>query len=263
MMMPDVDVFDAAQESIDWVNEAIGEFKTAAEEFFHDRKNARFVHEHDPSTRKHIIKFKVFKPLPSSLRRKVTEALVTARHSFDQSIYAAISFFGPDESKLVYFPWAQNPTDLRQLLNMRGIPQDLWPTLEELAPYGQRDAYPGGNNLIRTLATIANDKHTVGLIVQGECSSLSPGSLCATACTELRILPPQWDAINDEIVLATVVADHFEVGDDAHVTLHVLLSNAKLSGPVEVVFALKEFTTFAQKVLDDLKAVCSAKAAGS
>lgn len=258
MMAPHADVFAAAQESINWANEAIAEFEAETHQFFRDSQNADFIRELNTNTGEYVLKFKVFNALPASFRRKVTEALVTARHSFDQSTYAASSCFHSVKSRSINFPWSEGPADLQKLLGKRGIPQELWATLEAKEPYARSNKHPGGNDLIRSLASMANDKHTIGLAVTGDASAFSPGALRAYGVKELSILTPRWDPVNNEVVLARIIADEVDIGDNADITLHILLENAKLTHPVDAAFALKQFTAFAQEVLNDLKAACSA-----
>lgn len=158
--------FHPAEESIDWAERATAELDGMIDDFFkHDV--AEVIVETDSDTGDNVQKLKFKADIPKNFRRKATEALNNARHSFDQSVFHARNILGKRSAKGVNYPWSRDPTDLTVLLAARGIDQRLWDTVRAHEPYPTSNTYAGGDDVIRTLATIANNKHTVGLRVNG------------------------------------------------------------------------------------------------
>jgi len=157
--------FSRAYESISWAEEAILELNMEIRDFF-KKDIATVITEVNPNTREHVQKLRMTQLLPKHFRRKATEALTNSRHAFDQATFAARNLTGKRSQKSVYYPWSQSPTDLKRLLSERGLDNALWRTFESHEPYPRSDAYIGGDDVMRSLATMANGKHTVGLSIQ-------------------------------------------------------------------------------------------------
>lgn len=246
--------FAPAEESIDWAEGAVVELDALIKDFF-ERDVATIVVEDDPNTGGKVQKLKFTADIPKDFRRKATEALNNTRHSFDQSVFAARNVLTGRAAKSVYYPWSQSPTDLERLLQTRGIDKRLWGTLREHQPYPTSAQYVGGDNLARTLATIANNKHTIGLTVNGRITRTKFPKITGNAVHNLEVLSPQWNARRKEAELLRWVGD-VEIDGGYQFTFVICLQDVRLSQPVDVMLALHYFTQKAKVVCESIKAKC-------
>ena len=228
--------FETVEESIGWAEEAFSELQAVMSDFFKG-DIATIFNEFDPDTGENVQKIKFTGQIPKSFRRKATEALTSARHSFDQAIYASSVIVPRRPSKSVYYPWAQTPTDVDRLLNSRPIDQRLWDTIRLHQPYGTSDAYPGGNDLIRSLATIANNKHTVGLSIQAHIASTKFPDITAEHVESFAMLTPRWDPRKNEAELMRWKGD-VKTNGEYDFSFVICLKDPKLTELVEIGFAL-------------------------
>lgn len=246
--------FAPAKESISWAEDATAELCSMIDAFFKNHV-AKIVVEMDPKTGENVQKLKFLAHIPKDFRRKATEALNNARHSFDQSVFAARNLLSTRSSKGVNFPWSRDPTDLEQLLATRGVDARLWDILRSHEPYGTSDDHPGGDDLIRTLATVANNKHTVGLAANGHVTSTGFPNITFNSGMKFEILNPRWDPRKNEVELVRWQGD-LEMDGDYNFEFIVCLKDARLAPPVDVVYALRVFTAKSQSVHDSIKAKC-------
>lgn len=246
--------FAPAEDSIDWAEGAARELDDLIRAFF-ERDVASIIVEDDPNTGGKVQKLKFTADIPKDFRRKTTEALNNARHSFDQSVFAARNILAGRAAKSVYYPWSQSPTDLDRLLQARGVDQRLWDTIRAHEPYPTSDVYAGGDDLIRTLATIANNKHTVGLTVNGLIAQTKFPNITGHTVRNLEVLVPQWDTRKKEAELVRWVGD-VEIDGDYQFRFVICLKDSRLSQPVDAMFALRSFTQRAKTVCETIKTKC-------
>jgi hypothetical protein len=248
------DEFAPVEESIGWAESATEELNSLIDGFF-KQDVAEVVIETDFQTGDSVQKLKFKADIPKDFRRKATEALNSARHSFDQTVFAARNILGKRSAKGVNYPWSRDLTDLNRLMNERGMDPRLWDTIRAHEPYGTSDANPGGDDLIRTLATIANNKHTVGLAVNGLISQTGFPSITATGGS-FSMAMPIWDPRKNEAELLRWNSADVEIDGDYNFTFVICLKDSRLSQPVDAVFALRLFTQKAKAVCESVKAKC-------
>lgn len=194
--------------------------------------------------------------LPNLLRRKATEALTNSRHAFDQATFAARNLTAGPSRKSIYFPWSTTPRDLERLLEARGIDKRLWDIFASHEPYPTSDTHAGGNDIIRALATIANDKHTVGLGVSAHIAMSETPILEGKGFVEsLSILMPHWDPIKNEAELMRWRGD-VEVRGDYKFDFEVIFKDSRLSKPVSAQQGLIAFCGKAKMFVEQLQARC-------
>ena len=258
MNAPRPDVFSTATDSVDWAHEAIDQFQSEFAAFVADGDNCHFFVDFDEKTGEHIYKFKIFKPAPSRMRKLATEAIAHSKNSFDQSNFAAISCFRVVK-KSVYFPWATTPTDLDRLLIERDIPEKLWPAFRVQEPYPRSNEHPGGDDLIRNLATIANRKHTIGLSF----ATVVPSRFLGKAVINLapgehvKINPSAWSPVNNEVeIVRWIGRSPLKVYEGSGVTVHIGFDEPTLPKTMDVAFGLTEFAGRAESFLKAVKALC-------
>ncbi|WP_374530273.1 hypothetical protein [Novosphingobium sp.] len=248
------DEFLPVQDSIDFANTAIAELDQLIKAFF-KRDVAEIIIDIDPKTGENVQKIKFKAHIPKDFRRKATEALNSARHSFDQAAFAARNILGKRSRKGVNYPWSRNPSDLDRLLRERGFDSRLWDTIREHEPYATSDSHVGGDDLIRTIATIANNKHTVGLSINGFIAETTFPNIKTIRIESFSIPNPIWDPAKNEAELIRWKGD-IEIDGDYNFTFVVCLKDHRLAKPVDVMFALRYFTQKAKIVCDSIKAKC-------
>lgn len=246
--------FIPAEESIEWAERAASELDAQIRDFFKGDV-ARIITEFDPDTGENVQKLKFTSDIPNDFKRKATESLNNARHSFDQSVFAARNILAGRSRTGVNYPWATGPTDLCRLLENREIDPRLWDTIRAHEPYGTSDTYTGGDNLIRTLATIANNKHTVGLTVDAQIATTRLPNMYGSFVQQLNIMIPRWNTRTKEADLVRWIGD-VQFNGDYQVSFQICLEDTRLSKPVNVVTALCKFTERAKTVCQTIKAKC-------
>jgi hypothetical protein len=246
--------FATPEETISWAQSATEELKALFATFFTLNPPITVV-EIDSETSDKVYKIKFTAPIPKDFRRKATEALNLAKNAFDQSTFAAMSVLHTVGTKDVYFPWASSVIDLDRLLLSRKIDTRIWDAIRAHQPYPTSDAYAGGNDLIRAMAKIANDKHTVGLSVFGEVLEYRHPPMSGRT-TKMIINNPQWDPRKNEIELMRWQGD-VDMQGDSNITLAICLKDSRLPHIVDAIYALETFAGKAELICESLKAECS------
>ncbi|GLK92335.1 hypothetical protein GCM10008164_00710 [Achromobacter xylosoxidans] len=244
--------FRPAKLSVSWAGEAIEELQQLTAEFFNNDVS-QVITEADPSAGGYLQKLQLVKPIPSRLHRKATEALLNLRHSFDQAMYAARNLTTGVDDAHIYFPWANGPKDLEGRLTKQKIDKRLWEVLAGHEPFGTSDTHIGGDDLIRTLAKLANDKHTVGLAVDAHIVQTRFPNIAGHKVEHLELLMPRWDPAKCEAVLmrwkGTVTIE-----GDYNVSFQIVFQSPR--GPLGALSGLHHFAAKASAVIASLEAKC-------
>ncbi|MBB6013474.1 hypothetical protein HNR59_002863 [Aquamicrobium lusatiense] len=240
------DPFYRPFETIQWAREAINEFESTLREFF-DSKPYGEVTDLDAETGDSVLKFKLIRDLPTGLARKATEALNNIRHSFDQGLYAGCVAVKRRPKKDIHFPWSTTPSDLEGKLSRHNdvIPSEFWDIIRGEHPYPASERYPGGDDIIRELAKIANGKHTIGLKVVGMVSGVRyPDARSGPLGGGPFSLPfPQWNSEKNELIIARYQGD-WRFKNNYEIAFQVALDEA---GPLRNVPVTAAFHAFAEK----------------
>lgn len=250
-----VGAFDAPRKSIAWANEGINELDSTLKAFFANVQTVE-VTDVDPNTGHKRLKIKLSQSLPDSVARKSFEALQHARNSFDQSLFAACVTINKRPKRDIHFPWRTSPDDLERTFKHVKcvIPVELWDVLRRQEPYGRSEAYAGGDDVVRKLANIANQKHTIGIGVAGFVhGGVHPSVRSGDDGGFLRIPIPRWDAEKDEMTLVEYSGNP-EIKNDYRFRFSVVLKEAPPLQGVPITSALKAFVSKAQSALEDLEA---------
>ena len=247
--------FAAADDSLHACRESIKELSELTSQFF-SGPIAALDRRIDPHTGEEVQYVVFTADIPRAFRRKATEALTSARHSFDQSLYAAHGLLTGSPRKSIYYPWARTPVDLEGLLVSRKIPEQLHATIRAHAPYFEGENYAGGDDLIRGLAQIANNKHTVGLAVDFNVAGLVYPDVRATG--SLSMLGTVWDAKRREAELMRWRGD-IEMNGPFRFAFNLSLSDRSLPAPVNLADSLERFRQSAETVFRGFKDACVAR----
>lgn len=247
--------FDRPRQTLGFAKDAVDDFEASLRDFFQDDPFARLV-ELDPNTGYDIHKIKLVKPLPSVAIRRGTEAINNIKNAFDQATFAACAAIGKRPKKDIHFPWRCNPTDLERRFEKKDavIPPDLREIFRRHEPYPCGEGYAGGNDQIRELSQIANDKHTVGFDVQGCCPVYRHPTI--TGKVSFFDLPsPVWDPMKNEMVML-VISQGANVQHDYQIAFNIIFSETQSLKSTPAVTALKMFLNKADEVCADLFSRC-------
>lgn len=247
--------FEPPKQSVRWAQDAVRELSEAATAFFAKPNLTAPVMQLDGQTGERVYKIVLVERFPESFARKATEALTTTRHAFDQAIFAAKNLVSGRSADSIYYPWANTPRDLEHLLKSRSIDQRLWSTIQSHEPYPRSNTHVGGDDGIRALAKIANRKHTIGLSLGGIVLQLGSPDIVGLRYQSLKFFTPIWDSKKNEAELARWIGD-IEVRGNYRVTLQIILEDPSFSEPMNILPALKSFTTKANSVIETLQARC-------
>jgi len=193
------------------------------------------------------------RPIPLSIPHRATDALQRFKDTFDQTIYGAGLALGAVEPR-GNFPWARNPKNLDKRLTDLKIPDAMHSVIWEQELYWTGEDWSGGNDFIRDLVEMANERHTVNvraavkfddrdfclpaLVGNGDCELLHSSS------------EPIHDPDSNSLILMAWKGDGELVGD-FHAPMGIYFDSPKLRSPIEVCAALRSFRDAAARFLGD------------
>lgn len=195
--------FDEVREQIEWAKTCI---KCAENEIAAYIKSDAFalLEETDPQTGEYVSKIKLVNPVPSTIKGNLRNAIVDLKHSFDMALHAATRICGPagfDKN----FPWADSPTgvsariDSWQRKAKTRLPEIIVDEILRQEPHATGEGFAGGNDLIREIANMANDKHSIGITASAQITSMQFDITVENASNFSAIEP--WDAEKKELIL--------------------------------------------------------------
>lgn len=201
------DLFRSAHQTLGWGNEAFREHKSICADFVSEDVNPMFrVVDFDPETGEDVVKLRPTFPLPDKAIRTASEAVQHIKHAIDQGLTAACNEIDPAlRGKEVRFPWADTVNGFRVRLGggSSKIPISFHDAIIKLKPYGTDGVGPIEQDQIRTLARLANRKHTVNLTVAPIVNTMVIemfSGINARGTLEL----PAWDAVGNNFELFRV-----------------------------------------------------------
>ena len=109
--------------------------------------------------------------------------------------------------------------------------------------------------MIRLLATIANNKHTVGLTVDAVIARTRYPTITGGPIQKLEVLRPVWNARTKEAELIRWIGEA-KIEGEYEFNLLMCLKDSRLPQPVSAVDALSDFTKHATDVCESIKAKC-------
>jgi hypothetical protein len=252
----DLAEFESAIALLGWANDDFHRLERSVRRYFAGETCEMFG-ELDPDTGYMAFKYRMTKRPPETWRRLTFRFICDVRHCVDQAMFAATAVVeGAAPDRDVYFPWAENPTDLTH--RRKKIPPELWPILDRLQPYRGGDDYPGGDDTVYALRKLAGpNKHRVAVN-----PSALPTNYKVSGTGVNRIILPRdgWDASKNEL---TIMLVERRGKPDYKVEVSVDISFGEVEGleGQPVLSALDHFGKYATFVINNL-AKASYKIAG-
>lgn len=254
-MQQGLSYFDHPHQTLVFSKKAFGDLIFSLTSFF-EKKPFVTVAEEDVRTGNNIHKIKLNQPIPDKIIRLATEIINNTKNCFDQSTFSACASIGRIPKKDIHFPWRSSPNDLEIWFESKKsiIPEELRDIFRQHAPYPQGTGYTGGDNQIRELARIANNKHTIGLHIHGHITEYTHPSLSGTI-SFVQIPAPKWNVVKNEMIVLEVSKDAI-VKHDHKFTFGIFISGLPDRVNSEIVNSLGRFIQKAEQVNSDLYAKC-------
>lgn len=250
------DIFKEVQDQIDWAREQID--RGQADAIAHIKGDAfAFVTEIDLESGEKVHKFKLVNPLPNSIKGSFRSAVVDLKHSFDMSLHAAAQVMGCVRFDKTY-PWADTPDGVRGIITKRQLklhsrlPDALIDEIWRQEPYSTGPGFAGGNDLIREVANMANEKHTIGITTRADVTSYKFTNMVLIGPNKMS---GRWDPIKQELELLRIGVGGSASYDDAAVSVDILFKRAGSVGKIPAFSVATTFADKAQIVLDGFKRV--------
>lgn len=255
-MKQDIDsAFSPPAESLQEGREALAQLRAEIAGFFSEVR-VSVITEGIPDTSQQVMRFDFNIAIPGRMRTKAMSALVSAKHSFDQSMFAAYQVLVGKKYKR-YFPWVQSEDDLEARLIDWGIPAELHAAIRSVPPW--ESGIPPSGTDIRALASVANQKHTIGLQ-----ASPSPAQL------QIRDLSFNGDCRNIAVGPGVRRSEPFFPGEILRwegsgtvnlslgdkVGFYIILDDPKVRIETEAVAGIGDFIAAAQSFHDEARRVC-------
>ena len=258
-----MDAFETPQKSIDWALKCLENGARASKWYLDNKAFTHVVEEDLVGTRTAKLKM-VSNPSPE-IEGNFTNAFVSIKHSFDQSLFAAAQVVGCHRFDKPY-PWADSYVGLKGIIDKRQrkpdttLPDILIDEIWRQEPYATRPGFSGGNDLVREIAKVSNDKHTIGFTVGAKVVSMTipPGSFLRSDTIGARAsFDFSWDSIKKELIISVATKGASAVYDNAAISCDIFLERAGDIGKIPVFILITDFAKKAQVVLDGFKAVCT------
>lgn len=258
--------FKTPRKTIRIARAALAELKATNADFFCEKlrppaiapsKPYAIIEYREPETSKFVYKFKITQPFPFSMERLAAEAIQSGKNAFDQAIYSATEAIGklPRKGKgNLHMPWSQTPADMKGRVERKGIiPDALRPVIYSQEPYFTGNGYTGGDDAIRQLAQLANDKHTIGFSVNTTAAMLQLPSISGMGLDTIEIeIPRGWNSVKDEVFIARTPVKA-RIHDNYVVDFQIALDVAAPLGNIPAIAALDVFLNKAQSMTEALE----------
>lgn len=251
-------VFDTPQDHINWAKSRL-EIAEALFRRYAQSDAFANVTEFDANTGEELRIIRLVTPLPPDITGLLRNALVDTKHSFDQSLFAAARATGGVRFDKNY-PWANTFFGVKGIIEKRqrqknsALPQFIVDEIFRQEPHGTGPGFSGGNDLIRDLAKMVNDKHSIGFRVTASITAFSARNMSFSGTGSLI---SGWDPVKQQMELARMQPGSSFSYQDCTVSSDVFFKRAGNIGKVPALSAAREFVNRAQIVLEGFKAVCT------
>jgi hypothetical protein len=173
--------------------------------------------ESDPTNADALLHKVKLNPVPRLLSDIASDAACNLRDALDHAVYAASQASGKVRPKNAAFPFSGSRAHFEQngMGRCKDAPSEIKTLLYSFKPY------KGGNNLLWALSVISNTNKHVVLVPMGVGASNRVVQATSVGRGHTVFDPPDWDAANSEIVLASSWSD-----SDFHCNVEVTFSVA-------------------------------------
>lgn len=196
--------FDEVREQIDWAKMCLDAANVEITDYIQNNAFA-VLEETDPHTGEHVRKVKLVNPIPISIKGRLRNAILDLRHSFDMSLHAAATTCGVSRFDK-NFPWADSPTGVRTIIDSwqrkvkTRLPEVIVNEIFRQEPHSTGEGFAGGNDLVREIAKMANNKHSIGITASAQVASVHVKARLTNVMSFTSMEP--WDPVKKELVIS-------------------------------------------------------------
>lgn len=254
--------FAEVREQIQWAETRIELARSEITPYVQDHAFA-FSEEVDAETGEHVRKVRLAKSVPVSIKGYLRNAIVDLKHSFDMSLQAAARTLGQNTFDR-NFPWADSPSGVQGIIrawqkNAKSrLPDLLIQEIWRQEPHRTGEGFSGGDDLIREIAKMANNKHSIGIIASAQIDSVSYANLRLDGGAKL-LLGEGWDPEKKEMVLSRHIGPVSY--ENRAVTGNVFFESVGKLGPLPAIEASEAFCNRAKLCQKGFEAVVAGQAA--
>ncbi|GHA99102.1 hypothetical protein GCM10009069_22600 [Algimonas arctica] len=245
--------FEQTKKSIRFGRKAIDELEQIVGDWFGQRPYYRTVEEY-PLIGQMVVKYVRNRRFPEAVEDKVTHAIVTLRHAFDQMAWAAVRYHNPRlrANDSVYFPWTDTIDGFEKRLAGKSckIPAKLTPVFLAAKPYGTGDGHATADDICRSLSKVANRKHSVGIVPAFIPGALAMPDFMTTRPGRVGFLPKQgWQAMENECVVMTMPLGTI-ISNQEQICFYVAFNETPPMDGENVISCLRAFLAKAESSLE-------------
>lgn len=240
-----------AIDTLSWAKDAIDDLEADAHAFF--KADIPVIREATNTvTGRTTVSVYFQARLPLTLQRRAIEALEHTKNSFDQ-ILSGFHRARTGQSKRFNYPWAQDSADLETRLKNKKFDLSVLSLIRSQAPYPKVEGRAGVSKIVRSLATLTNDKHSIGVKLKSRPDTWVYPKFRCSGEIDIRMAPVPEDNRNREIELVSY-ANNVELEGDFEFYFWLGWDAKEPLNDVDVILSLREFHKFAKLVLDDFRA---------
>lgn len=254
-------MFETAAKSINFARICIEMARIEAQAYL---RNHAFAHviEKDSETGELVAKIKLISPPPDELEGHFRTAILETKHSFDMILNAAARAFRYYQFKR-NFPWADTRTGVEEILKRRQdkddgrLPKALIDEILRHEPFATGKIPTEGNVLIRDIAKMANNKHSVGITAKAAITSfglnidhLIPNNGAVTFFSG-------WNPKKKELEFIRLSGDAYGSFDKPKIAGDIFFDRAGPIGEIPAHIVATMFLEKAEVALGGFKALCS------
>ncbi|MDT7535638.1 hypothetical protein OVY48_19740 [Sphingobium sp. SA2] len=249
--------FDEVREQIHWAETCIEHARAKITAYIQNDAFAAEI-KVDAETGEYVHKIKLIRPVPIFIKGNLRNAMVDLKHAFDMALHAAARTLGASSFDSNY-PWADTPHGLCAIIEKRQskpntrLPEILVHEIRRQEPYGTGKGYPGGNDLIRQVAKMANDKHSIGIVAAAQVQSVSFKTIRINK-GEIDLVKA-WNPVKKEIEIARFHGDI--IYDNPKMTGNVFFERVGSLGIRPAIETATNFCNGAKACLEGFEAVCA------
>jgi hypothetical protein len=221
------DLFASPQRRLTRAKEHIADVESSVGVFFDTKPYARFVERNAKGLEEHKVRLTV--NLPDRITDIAYEAIEALRSSLDQAAYAVAVASGVKRLDLVYFPIADDASQLQDV--MRGRLKDFPPDI--LTLFRTFKPYPGGNDMIWALNRVRRQAaHRLIVPVGTATAGAFVKHVSISRPMPLKVFNvPRWDSEKNEMI-CLITGPGVDLEYDIDLTFFIAF------GPVEGVAGL-------------------------
>ncbi|WAC22908.1 hypothetical protein [Blastomonas sp. SL216] len=249
--------FDSVQQEIEWARSNLNRAGILLDQYVESQPFSLVI-EDDAETGGKIHKIKRMVDPPTEIGHLIRNSILDLKHSFDRSLHVAAFTAGREDFNKNY-PWSENVAGLKAILRSRqsknstSLPLNIIKEIFRQKPYSGEKMPISSRYLVREMAQMANNKHSIGFeFVARPSGTMISGFMSYNASISFGT----WDAVNKESVFVRVWPGGHAAYGQTSISVDIFFKRDGPIGKVPASVALREFLKSAQMSLEGFQRVC-------